>query len=268
MARKPKESQEVMSFEVAAEAASKMAITGQEEHPISPHRLSFDDRGLRTGIVYKYTPDGFVDWLEMVEKSEVVPFKENFVRRKMETPSSIEGLDWKDCLILLMGFKKLARLRGYTSIRFNTIQASLEYVDIECVIEWLPNYETGGHAVVSAGKGDASIHSCDSFTKYYLSAMAENRAFVRAVKNFLNIPVHGRDEIGVTPEEAGKKNSDIKTSPHTLLGDMMQGKGITFERLKEKLVKDNIGTPADYKSLSDIPINIVLDIIGKFAAKK
>jgi hypothetical protein len=257
MGRKPKEVQEVMPF-----------IPPTVEFESSLNLLSFNDRGLRNGIEYRYTPDGFVDWLEMVDKSEVVPFKEHFTQRKMEAPSSIEGLDWKDCLILLMGFKKLARLRGYTSVQFNTEHASLEYVDVECVINWLPNYETGGHSVSSSGKGDASIHSCDSFTKYYLSAMAENRAFVRSVKNFLCIPVYGKDEIGVTPEDAGKKSGDIKTSPHTLLGDMMQGKGITFERLKEKLTKDNIGTPADYKSLSDIPINIVLDIIGKLAAKK
>jgi hypothetical protein len=229
--------------------------------------LNFNLRGLREGIQYKYTNDGFVDWLEMVDKSEIVPFKENFIKRKMEAPSSIEGLDYKDCLILLMGFKKLARLRGYTSIRFNTEHSSLEYVDVECVINWLPNYETGGYSVISSGKGDASIHSCDSFTKYYLSAMAENRAFVRAVKNFLNIPVYGKDEIGVTPEDVGRKNGDVKSSPHTLLGEIMLKKNISLERLKEKLVKEKIGDPSSYNSLSDIPLNIVLDIVGKIAAK-
>lgn len=222
--------------------------------------------GLREGVEYIYSPDGFINWLEMVDKSEIVPNKGNFERRNKSAPSSAEGLDYKDCLILLAGFKKVARLRGMKSVRFNTIVSGTEYVDVECVIEWFPNFETGNQAVQFAAKGDASISNCDSFTKYYLSAIAENRSFVRAVRNFLNIPVLGKDEIGVTPEPV-KVESEVRSSPHSILSELMAKKNISFEKLKSKMIKDSLGNAEKYMQVSDIPVTITLDVIGRISAK-
>jgi hypothetical protein len=232
----------------------------------APIDLSFDDRGLRKSVKYVYGEDGFVNWLEMVDKSELVPFKSVFERRKEPVPKTAEGLPFEDCLILLGGFKKLARLRGFSSVRFNTVSSTMEYIDIECVINWLPNFETGGIPVEFAAKADATITNCDNFAKYYLSAMAENRAFVRAVRNFLNIPILGKDEIGKTPLETGA-TSVVKATPHSILEELLAERKISFDKLKAKMIKDNLGTPESYSCVKDIPVNLVLDIIGRLKSK-
>lgn len=237
------------------------------ESPKSPIiDLSFDEKGLRKSVNYVYSKDGFVDWLEMVDRSELVPFKSVFERRKEPVPKSAEGLPFEDCLILLGGFKKLARLRGFSSVRFNTVSSTMEYIDIECVINWLPNFETGGIPVEFAAKADATITNCDNFAKYYLSAMAENRAFVRAVRNFLNIPILGKDEIGKTPVDTGAVPV-VKATPHSILEDLLAERKISFDKLKAKMIKDSLGTPDSYNSIKDIPVNLVLDIIGRLKSK-
>jgi hypothetical protein len=142
----------------------------------------------------------------------------------------------------------------------------MEYIDIECVIKWFPNFETGGIPVEFAAKADATITNCDSFAKYYLSAMAENRAFVRAVRNFLNIPILGKDEIGKTPLETAT-TSVVKATPHSILEELLAERKISFDKLKAKMIKDSLGTPESYSCVKDIPVNLVLDIIGRLKSK-
>ena len=46
--------------------------------------------------------------------------------------------------------------------------------------------------------GDASPNNTESFARFYLGPIAENRAFVRCVRNFLKINVVAQEELGST----------------------------------------------------------------------
>ena len=151
--------------------------------------------GLIENKEYKFTPDGFVDWRAMINPQFLYPNKDYFEIRKQPVPTSIEGLDDKQLLIMLGGIKELARLRGFKSVRCSIKHESPNYVTAICSIEWMGNYETSGEAVLFEDVANATEANTDNFCLKFLETIACNRAFVRCVRNFLNIHIVGADEI-------------------------------------------------------------------------
>jgi hypothetical protein len=134
----------------------------------------------------------------MIKSEFLYPNKGWFEARKKDVPTSPEGLDDKQLLIMLGGIKELARLRGFESVSFKTDHLSDTYVIASCEIIWLPNYENkgaGGCGVVYQDVANATLQNTGSFAAKFLETIACNRAFVRCVRNFLNIHIVGADEI-------------------------------------------------------------------------
>ena len=77
-----------------------------------------------------------------------------------------------------------------TNVRYEVTSPSPAYVVATCSIDWIPNYETEDRAVTFSAIGDASPHNTQSFAKFFLGPIAENRAFVRCVRNFLKINIY------------------------------------------------------------------------------
>jgi len=84
--------------------------------------------GLINNKEYKFTSDGFVDWKAMIDPQFLYPNKDFFEIRKMQMPTSIEDLEDKALLIMLGGIKELARLRGFTSVKYSVNHVSTNYV--------------------------------------------------------------------------------------------------------------------------------------------
>lgn len=219
-------------------------------------KLVRDENGLIEGVDYKFHEDGSINWRAMIKPEFLVPNKD----KTKETDTS--KLQDKDLIILLGGIKELAQIRGYTDVSYDVSCPSSDYVASVCSISWIPNYETEGRPVRFSAIGDASPNNTKSFARNFLGPIAENRSFVRCVRNFLKINI-------VSQEELGDKMEDVTSAsfePYALLSQMMSDKKISFEKLKAKLVKENFPGAQELTEISQIPkikVFELLERIGK-----
>lgn len=223
--------------------------------------------GLFDHIEYSFNEDGSVRWRDMIKPEFLYVNRGWFECRQKEVPNSIEGLDDKQLSITLGGIKELAKLRGYSRVRFDLSRdQGNDYISSSCEIDWIPNYETDFKPVTYQDCANASFDNTDSFCHKFLETMACNRAFVRCVRNFLNIHIVGADEIdrsqgGTNNSAEDSSSNDLSfLKPYGLLEKTAKDKGISsFEAFKEWLreqyktkayVSDQ---PKDWASYSDIP---------------
>ena len=232
---------------------------------IPPYKITRNEFGLiNNGLVnYKYNPDGTVDWRGMIEPEFLVPNKFNFEKKGRPIPESTSGLDDRDLLILLMGCKKLAQTRGYKSVEYSIISPTPNYVIASCKITWIPNYETEGREVDFSAIGDASVDNTTNFGRNYLGPIAENRAFVRAVRNFLKINIVSQEEVG------NPMGSDSKTVDPAIesMKKVMDTHNVTFEKIKATLLKENFPDADKLENLSQIPPDKRFELVGRIIAK-
>lgn len=225
----------------------------------TPPNISVRNRyGLldNTNIVYTYNEDGSINWRKMVKTEYLVPNRQ----KTQETDTS--KLEDKDLLILLGGIKELAQIRGYSKVEYKVVAASESYFATSCKITWLPNYETDDKEIVFESLADATINNTKSFARFFLAAIAENRAFVRCVRNFLKINIVSQEELGdvkLTEEEPIIN----QTSPHAVLDKIMKEKGISFDLLKSKLTKEKFENAENISNILDIPKTKIFELIER-----
>ncbi len=247
------------------------------ETPTEPAFPSWerDEKGLLKGVKYHYKANGRIDWRKMVDPQYLVVNKGWFESRKLTVPDKIDGLEDKQLLILLGGVRDLADIRGYINAVPNPIVSTPSFASCKTVFNWIPNYETSGVAQTSGGVANAHNNNTTSFVKVFLDQIAENRAFVRGVRNYLNIQVVGQDEIGPDGEVDDKDNSESQGSPQKFLQGFLNKKGISFEKFKNKMNQKGVEGADGWESISDVPaekvheiIDIVEQIIKEHAEKK
>jgi hypothetical protein len=202
-------------------------------------------------ISYVFNEDGSVNWRKMVKPEFLVPNKQAFERRGKQIPESIEGLEDRDLIILLGGIKDLAALRGYSEVRHTVQSPAADCIISSCAISWLPNYETENRPVTFSAIGDATPFNTTNFGKNFLGACAENRAFVRAVRNFLKVNIVGQDELGGTAGPTQDAPETDQTSA-TLLA-VMAAHNVSFEKVKSTLVKEQFPGAELFTRVEDIP---------------
>jgi len=189
--------------------------------------------------------------------------------RQRTQENDVSKLEDKDLLILLGGIKELAQIRGYTTVEYKVFAASENYFATSCRITWLPNYETNGKEIVFEALADATCNNTKSFARFFLAAIAENRAFVRCVRNFLKINIVSQEELGdakLLDEESS--NQDNPTSPHALLEKVMRDKNINFDQVKRKLTKEKIENAENFTSINDIPKVKIFELVERLKNKK
>ena len=231
-----------------------------------PERYKRDRYGLITNVKYVFNDDGSVNWRAMVNPDHLYPNSEYFTARGEEIPDSIEGLEDNQLLIKLAGIKELARLRGFQSVDYEVIESSATRAVVICTITFVENYETDGKMVYFSSVANATTDNTVGFSTKFLESIAENRAFVRCVRNFLNIHVVGEEEIDEAPfkkpsAEAKREESGPMPSPEGVLKDVLAKyhNVYTWDEFKtmlrrlwtsEKYRNEEAG---DWKSYSDIP---------------
>ena len=227
--------------------------------------LARDEDGLLENAEYVFNEDGMVDWRKMVKAEHLVN------NRQKTKEKDVTKLKDTELLILLAGIKELAQIRGYTDVSYSVTSPSSDYVVATCSISWIPNFETEGREVTFSAIGDASPNNTNSFARFFLGPIAENRAFVRCVRNFLKINIVGSDEIPagtfVQPEENLTSEENL-SNPTTILETVMSAKGISFEKLKEKLLEEGEEKAKDYSSLSDISRLKTFELIERIKKAK
>ena len=213
-----------------------------------------DKKGLVKGLEYKYDEQGLIDWRAMLDDKWLYANPSSVEKGvcKRNTPAS--ELKDKDLCIMLGGLKELAQWRGFTSVRYDVVNASPEYVAMACEISWIKNFETNNilekespsshiESILFSSVADAHFGNTRSFAKNFLAAIAENRAFSRAVRNFLRINIV----------------SDIE------LGEV---KGVSFEDIKEKLGKAGYKESKNLETVEQISPVWLIEVIKKLKKKQ
>tara|TARA_B110000285_G_C15012187_1_gene557059 strand:- start:146 stop:979 length:834 start_codon:yes stop_codon:yes gene_type:complete len=261
--------------------AKKQIKTPSSKKLFGPDVYKRDGHGLLECVNYIFNEDGSVNWRAMIKPEFLYPNKGWFDMRGQQVPSSTEGLRDNQLLIMLGGIKDLARLRGFHTVGYDARNVEDGYVTARCNIEWIGNYESSNNNVCYEDYANASLENTDAFCEKFLETIACNRAFVRCVRNFLNIHIVGADEI----DKSGNRSSaDQKSStpspsssapitPSGLLEKTLRDKHSvdSFDSFKEKLRdfwKDGKYLNEEVKnwsSFSDIPAKEARKLIGILA---
>ena len=171
-------------------------------------RIATNSFGLFEQVEYVFGEDGLVDWKDMINPKHVVVNEDWFIRHQKDIPTSIEGLKDEQKIITLQGFKELAMLRGYNSLKFEIVNSSDTYCNMKCSIVWDANFETKNREVLHEEVANASVYNTDSFASVFLETIAANRAFSRCVRNFLKINIVGSEEVGSREAKKLKLNGE------------------------------------------------------------
>ena len=173
----------------------KEKLKEKQKNKLGPQLFSRDENGLLTTPEYEFNEDGSVNWRAMIKEEHLFPNRGWFEIRNKDMPSSIEGLKDHQLLIKLSGIKELAKLRGFSDVSYQIIKCEPDHVAVSCSISFVPNYETNGEPVHFSDMANATLSNTSSFATKFLETIACNRAFVRCVRNFLNVHIVGDDEI-------------------------------------------------------------------------
>jgi hypothetical protein len=267
-------------------------ITGKEaasEEPtannIPPKRIALNGFGLRSDTNYVFREeDGLVDWIKMIPQSYFVINKsyENKIVKTLNKPLeevSVDEVEPHQLLILLQGFRYVADLRGFRSLEYGNPSIGPQgEVSLSCSITWCGNYETNYDDIKFSGMGEATRNNTSPIGKnkigescFYLTAIAENRAFVRAVRNFLRIPVLGKDEISGAETSTPKYQEAepiLGSKPLDSLIKRCKTKGLTFQMLKvlankhKDKLSDNLEEWEQWTDLNPKDIYVLLGVVG------
>jgi len=231
-----------------------------------PKKYLRDEHGLLSNVSYNFQEDGSIDWRAMVKDEHLFPNKSWFDVRKKEIPKSIEGLGDHQLLIKLSGIKELAKLRGFSNVSYSTVKCEQDHVAVSCTISFIPNYETGGEPVHFEDMANATLNNTSSFATKFLETIACNRAFVRCVRNFLNVHIVGDDEIDKSDGTVAFKSTagSSSLSPQGMLKSLCEDSGKNdFDSFLEELrswykegkydFKKHSVDPSSWFSFDDIP---------------
>jgi len=176
-------------------SATKTAKKKTAKKFYGPDAYQRNEHGLLENVDYVFNEDGSVDWRSMIKPEFLYPNKGWFDARNKPLPTSTEGLDDKQLLIMLGGIKELAKMRGYYKVAFKTENIAEGYVTAKCTIQWTNNYESAVCGVSYSDVANATLANTDAFCAKFLETIACNRAFVRCVRNYLGVHIVGADEI-------------------------------------------------------------------------
>lgn len=234
-----------------------------------PKVFTRNDFGLIKGFNYTFDEQtGLVNWRALVKPEHLVPNRQNFQKRGKPIPESIEGLEDRDLLILLIGMKEICNIRGFNYVKYIPVTASPEYCCFICEIEFIGNYESFGQPIKFQSIADASLNNTESFAKNYLSSICENRAFVRCVRNALRINVLGKDEIGQAGDDTQEPAATNAFGPNAILEKALNEKKITFEQVKAQIIKDGYANAEKWVDINSIPRSKVFDILTRLQKKE
>jgi len=213
-------------------------------------------------IKYQFNDDGTVNWRKMIKSEFLVANRD----RTAETDTS--KLEDHELIILLGGLKDLAHVRGYKSVTYKILEASPEYVCASCSIEWIGNYETENNEVITfEALADAGVKNTEGFSQMYLAAIAENRAFCRAVRNFLRINIVAKEECKNVKISKPSPNVNA-ASPDIFLSTLMKEKSVDFAAIKSKMVKEGVKGAEEWDSVKSIPRLKMFELIERMQKKK
>lgn len=211
--------------------------------------------------------DGSIDWLK------VIPDKFIVAQDKSKSDIPVSELLDHEKMILLGGWKYLLKKRGYIAKHDFIHNSSTEFVSATCRIIWAPHEDSNGIEQTYEASADAHVGNTDSFMQSFLTTCAQNRAFSRCVREYLNIHVVGKDETNKATidemlsmnktDEDGAINS-ITQNVCTAIQNKLSKKKKGFLDAKKWLVYKKLMTKeevAKVKDWKDIPLNMCYSML-------
>lgn len=230
---------------------------------VGPELYKRDENGLLANVTYEFNEDGSIDWRAMIREEHLFPNKSWFEARGKDCPKSIEGLEDHQLLIKLGGIKELAKLRGFKNVGYTFQKCEEGHVAVTCGINFLPNYETAGDEVYFEDAANATLNNTSSFATKFLETIACNRAFVRCVRNFLNVHIVGDDEIDKSNKPVKGGSALAPLTPNAILekeftdfSDFKQKLRQLWQKASEETNVDQmnlLSKAKDWSSFIDIP---------------
>jgi hypothetical protein len=227
---------------------------------LGPSLFQRDEHGLLKNIQYVFQEDGSVNWRSMIGDNHLFPNRDWFKTRNQSMPSTVEGLQDHQLLIKLSGIKELARLRGFSEVSYFVEKCEADHVAVSCAVKFIPNYETGGELVEFQDMANATINNTSDFGQIFLETIACNRAFVRCIRNFLNVHIVGDDEINKSKGKPAIQTSPV-LSPSSILETNAQNKlnchsFLSFKDILREWWRDGKyknEAASDWSSWDDVP---------------
>ncbi len=241
-----------------------------------PGKFQRNSFGLLSNVDYEFAEDGSVNWRSMIKDEHLFPNRSWFDLRKKDMPRSVQGLGDHQLLIKLSGIKELAKLRGFTDVSYEVVKCQYDHVAVICHMKFLPNYETGSQPIEFQDMANATLDNTSSFATKFLETIACNRAFVRCVRNFLNVHIVGDDEIDKSNNPgtaSSNRNISPTLTPHSMVESLAKEKlnCSSFEEFRvilrdwwksEKYQNENAKNWNDYSDISPTDSRILMKIIN------
>jgi len=253
------------------------------------HFIKFSrTRGVVNSVDHVFNDDGSINWRAMVKPEYLYPNKDWFELRKQPVPTSVEGLEDRQLLITLAGIREVAKLRGFQSVSYDFSHVETNYVVAKCRIEWIGTYESEYRTVVYEEVANATASNTDDFCLKFLETIACNRAFVRCVRNFLNIHIVGSDEIDksknrvadisdlltsnvlpITPQGTLEKmvNEKLKLQSFESFHSFLRQFWKEADQKIKKSIEESLLESKEWKSFKDIPAKnsrLLLKLINEY----
>jgi hypothetical protein len=227
--------------------------------------------GLLKNLEYHYDEFGYINWRQMINPKHVVLNKYAYAKDGVDVMALSQDEQEKLLvnasedrkLIKLIGFRELAKIRGFLNVRHDIVYRDPTSVAASCTIDWIPNFECSNVSTYST-IANASVENVDNNFTPFLESIACNRAFVRTVREFLNIPILGQDEI------KNDENVNINKSPtaHRMLGEWMTANNFSFEHILAALNRNGIELKEDWVNLDVLPTPVVITALELISKKQ
>jgi uncharacterized protein (UPF0297 family) len=199
-----------------------------------------NEDGLLDSLEYEFYDSGLVNWRAMIPPEYVFFNKERIIRDEIDLDLDVKdseeinkikkSLDDKYLIISLAGYKYIANIRGYLSIKNNPSYSPEGVAYNTCKIVWLPNFETSNRVIKTSSIAEASLDNTKDEMNKFLLVTAENRSFSRCVRNFLRIDSVSESEL----EDSSKKTAE---NLNFVSNEKMQGpSGVLAKKLKSKKI--------------------------------
>lgn len=233
------------------------------KEPQNPSSLRNNDY-LLNKVQYFFKEDGRINWRKMISKDHITLNAFNFACRGKDVSSlskedyqrAIDEASEEDLVIKLGGFREIAEIRGFRSISSRIENQVDGKVSVAVTIFWMPNFENPTGLEVTAIASASRENTDERFAKY-LETIAENRAFVRAVRHSLGIIAVGQDEI--KQEDVKVETRNIKL--HSVLLELMSNLGFSMSDLQTLAAKEGLEWPDNWTSVEKIDPAAVITII-------
>ncbi len=203
------------------------------------------------------TENNIVDFKSLISPKNLRLHKNAFAREGVavdalteeEIAEYIKTSPPEKILISLNGFRELAHKRGVKSVDISLVQSDPQWKIARCSIEFLPS-EDEPEGASNSDLGDAHIQNTSEQFIPYMGALAANRAYIRAVRNYFRIESLGWEEIN--PNEKEEPVAEYDPRPAGMLNKVLEEKGMSFDDLKA-LVESSQFEWKDWKRVEEIP---------------